>query len=269
MSLFWLRVALALYTLGLLHALITVVGRRTQTFRYALGAISLGTVLHSVSIVEAGRALHRFPVVTFQEAVSFLALLVALVFLVAYWLYRLEALGVFMFPLVFMLTIAAVFTTDAPAGEGPVLRSFWLPLHAGMFFLGDTFLFLTFVGALMYLLQERELKSKKPRAFYYRLPPLSVLDDLSQKTLAAGFPLVTAAIIIGAFFASRRMGHDWPLDPKVAWSFVTWLIFLVLVFFRWTAGWRGRKAAYLAIAGFAAVLLSWGASSNVHSFLSR
>ena len=268
MSLFWLRVALALYALGLLHALITVVGRRTQTFRYALAAISLGAVLHTVAIVEVGLTSHRFPVATFQEAVSFLALLVAVVFLLAYWKYRLEALGVFMFPLVFMLTVAAVFTNDVP-NEGPVLRSFWLPLHAGMFFLGDTLLFLTFVGALMYLLQERELKSKKPRAFYYRLPPLSVLDDLSQKTLAAGFPLVTIAIVIGAFFASQRMGRDWPLDHRVAASFVTWLIYLVLIFFRWTAGWRGRKAAYLAIVGFASVIVSWGVSSNMHSFMKR
>src|SRR5437764_1403766 len=157
MSLFWLRVALALYALGLFHALITVIGRRMQTFRYALGAISLAVVLHAVSIVEAGLATHRFPVANFQEAVSALALVIAIVFFVVYWRYRLEALGVFMFPLVFMLTLAAALSTDTP-GEGPILRSFWLPLHAGMFFLGDTFFFLTFVTALMYLLQERELK---------------------------------------------------------------------------------------------------------------
>src|SRR5258708_7541693 len=268
MSLFWLRVALTLYALGLLHALITMIGRRTQTFRYALAAISLATVFHLVSIVDTGLAGRRFPVATFHEAVSALGFVIAAVFLLVYWRYRLEALGVFMFPLVFMLTLAAAFTGDAPGG-GPTLTSFWLPLHASLFFLGHTLLFLTFVSGLMYLLQERELKSKKPRAFYYRLPPLSVLDDLAQKTLAAGFPLVTLAIIIGAFFASSKLGGDWPLDPKVAWSFVTWLIYLGLVFTRWTAGWRGRKAAYLAITGFAAVVVSWGASSSLHSFLSR
>ena len=96
-----------------------------------------------------------------------------------------------------------------------------------------------------------------------------MLDDLGQKTLAAGFPLVSIAITIGAYFASQRMGQGWPLDPKVAWSFVTWLIYLGLVFFRWTAGWRGRKAAYLAIAGFASVVVSWGVSSNIHTFMQR
>lgn len=268
MSYFWLRVALTLYALGLLHAFITVVGRRARTFGIALGAISLGAIFHLVSIVEAGLATNHFPVTSFQEAVSALAFVIALVFLFIYWRYRFEALCVFVFPLVFMLTIAAAFTNDTPT-DGPMLRSLWLPLHASMFFLGHTLFFLTFVASVMYVLQERELKSKKPRGFYYRLPPLSVLDDLAQKTLAAGFPLVTMAITIGAFFASQRMGRDWPLDPKVAWSFVTWLIYLGLVFFRWTAGWRGRKAAYLAIAGFASVVVSWGVSSNLHSFMKR
>jgi ABC-type transport system involved in cytochrome c biogenesis permease subunit len=269
MSLFWLRVALALYALGLLHAFITVVGRRAQTFGVALGAISLGAVLHLVSIVESGLAGHQFPVTSFPEAVSALAFLIALVFLAIYWRYRLEALCVFVFPLVFMLTLAAAFSNE-PTNDGPILRSvWWLPLHASMFFLGHTLLFLTSVASLMYLLQERELKSKKPRGFYYRLPPLSVLDDLAKKTLAAGFPLVTIAICIGAFFASQRMGRDWPLDPRVAWSFVTWLIYLGLIFFRWTAGWRGRKAAYLAIVGFASVIVSWGVSSNLHGFMNR
>ena len=65
------------------------------------------------------------------------------------------------------------------------------------------------------------------------------------------------------------LGRNWPLDHRVAWSFVTWLIYLFLIFFRWTAGWRGRKAAYLAIAGFATVIISWGVSSNMHAFMKR
>src|SRR5438552_9221880 len=98
MSLFWLRVALALYAFGLLHALITVVGRRTQTFRYALAAISFAAVFHLVSLVEAGlTGGTHFPSTTFQEAVSLLAFVIALVFLLVYWKYKLEALGVFMF----------------------------------------------------------------------------------------------------------------------------------------------------------------------------
>ncbi len=269
MTLFWLRVALALYSLGLLHALLTVITRRTRLFRYALGAFSLGVVFHLVSIVEGGLSVGQFPVTTFTGAVSFLAFVITVSFLLVYWRYQFEALSVFVFPLVFMLTLSAAVGPARPPVEDPLLRSAGLYLHAMLFFLGHAMLFVTFVAGLMYLLQERELKQKKPRAFYYRLPPLEAVDDLARKTLALGFPFITLGIITGAVYASARTGADWALDPKVAWSFITWLIYLALICSRWAAGWRGRKAAYFAIAGFCAVVVSWGASSNLHAFMSR
>ena len=67
-------------------------------------------------------------------------------------------------------------------------------------------------------------------------------------------------------FQMMGWGSRWPLDPKIALSFVTWLIYLGLIFSRWTAGWRGRKAAYFAIAGFIATVATWGANSGLHSF---
>lgn len=270
MSLFWLRVTLALYSLGLLHALLTVITRRTRLFRYALVSISLGAVFHLVSIVEDGLASGRLPIATFNEAVSFLAFLLTALFLLWYWRYRFQALSVFVFPLVFMLTLtAALGGPDQPPVLDPMLRSAWLYIHATMFFLGHAMLFVTFVAGLMYLLQEGELKRKKSRALFHRLPPLETIDDLANKTLALGFPFITGGIIMGAVFASSKMGPGWPLDPKVAWSFVTWVIYLGLIFSRWTAGWRGRKAAYFAIAGFCAIVVTWGASGSLHSFMSR
>ena len=268
MSLFWLRATLALYSLGLVHALITMVTRRSRMFRYALGSIVLGAVLHLVSLVEAGSGAQRLPIASFSEAVSFLAFVITVLFLSIYWRYHFEALSVFVFPLVFMLTLASALAPDRNSAE-PLLHSGWLYVHGGLIFIGHAMLFVTFAAGLMYLLQERELKSKKPRAFYYRLPPLEALDDLAHKTLAMGFPALTVGIIIGAFYASARMGPDWPLDPKIAWSFVTWFIYLGLICSRWTVGWRGRKAAYFAIAGFCAVVVSWGTSSNIHAFLRR
>ena len=273
MSLFWLRVTLALYSLGLLHALLTVITRRPRLFRYALGSISLGAVFHLVSIVEEGLGRGRLPVAIFTEAVSFLAFLITVLFLLVYWRYQFQALSVFVFPLVFMLTLWAAIGPERPPVEDPLLRSAWLYAHATLFFLGYAMLFVTFVAGLMYLLQERELKRKTRRAFYHRLPALEAIDDLAHKTLAIGFPFITLGIITGAVFAGAKMGvktgAGWALDPKVAWSFVTWIIYLGLIFSRWTAGWRGRKAAYFAIAGFFAVVVTWGASGNLHSFMSR
>jgi cytochrome c-type biogenesis protein CcsB len=266
MSLFWLRVSLVLYSIGLAHALYTVFTRRTRMFRVALGAISLGAVFHFVSIVEEAAKTQHFPATNFQQSVSLLAFSMTCVFLLAYWRYRFEALSVFAFPLVFMLTLAASGSTG-PRLEDPILKSGWIYMHVILLFAGYAMLFITFAAGLMYILQERELKSKKPRALFHRLPPLQQLDDLAHKSLAIGFPLMTIGIVSGALWAAASDWNPrWPLDPKMALSFVTWLIYLGLVFSRWTAGWRGRRAAYFAIAGFAAAVVTWGANSTLHSF---
>ncbi len=265
MSLLWLRVTLVLYSLGLAHALLTVFTRRAKLFRFALGALSLGAVFHLVSIVEEAVEIQHFPVTNFQQSVSFLAFSITCAFLAAYWRYKFEALSIFTFPLVFMLTLSATLGTSSRL-ENPLLRSGWLYVHVILLFAGYAMLFVTFVAGLMYILLERELKSKKPRALYHRLPPLEQLDDLAHKTLAIGFPFMTLGIISGALWAAAEWGSGWPLDPKIAMSFLTWLIYLALIFTRRTAGWRGRRAAYFAIAGFMAALATWGANSGFHSF---
>ena len=268
MSPLWLRVALALYSLGLLHAVLTVFQRRQRLFRVAMGAISLAVVFHLVALVENGLAMRHFPVTSLQEAVSLFAFLIACAFLLVYWRYRFHSISVFIFPLVFVLTLTAAMDGGANYWELPLLRTAWLYLHVSFIILGNTAFFLTFVAGVMYLIQERELKSKRPRTFYHRLPPLEAIDDLAYKSLTIGFPFITLGIISGALWASAVWGPSWPTDPKVSWSFATWLIYLLLLFARWTAGWRGRKAAYFAIAGFAAIIVTWGTNSGLHSFVS-
>lgn len=266
MSHFWLRVALALYSLGLLHGILTVTQRRQKLFRVALGAISLGVILHLVSLVEDGLAMRHFPATNLREAASLSAFLLASAFLLVYWRYRFHSLSAFVFPLVFVLTLPAALDRSTGTWELPLLRTAWLYLHVSLIILGNTAFFLTFAAGVMYLIQERELKSKRPRAFYYRLPPLESIDDLAYKSLTIGFPFITLGIVSGALWANAVWGPSWPTDPKIAWSFATWLIYLLLLCARWVGGWRGRKAAYFAIAGFVAILVTWGTNSGLHSF---
>jgi cytochrome c-type biogenesis protein CcsB len=266
MGYFWLRIALALYALGLLHAVITVIQRRNKYFHVALAAISLGVVFHLVALVEDGMQVGHFPTTSLQESASLTAFLLASAFLLVHWKYRFESLSVFIFPLIFLLTLPGALEQASDPLEVPLLKTTWLYLHVSMIVLGHTAFFLTFAAGLMYLIQERELKSKRLRAFYYRLPPLETIDDLAYKTLTIGFPFITLGIITGAIWANSVWGPAWPRDPKIAWSFATWLIYVGLLFARIMVGWRGRKAAYFAIAGFVAILVTWSTNSGLHSF---
>jgi cytochrome c-type biogenesis protein CcsB len=265
-SVFWLRVTLALYSLGLVHALLTVIRRRQRLFPAALVSFTIAAAFHLVSIVEEGLALGRFPVVNLYQSSSLIGFLITVLFLIVYWRYKYESLAVFVFPIVFVFTLIASLGHPVQTWSDPTLRSSWLFVHVVLALLGYAALFLTCVAAIMYLIQERELKSKKPRAFYYRLPPLGALDDLGYKTMAAGFVLITLGLITGSFWAFIEWGTHWERDPKIILAFVTWGVYLLMIFTRWTVGWRGRKAAYFAIAGFCCAALTWVVDRGVHSF---
>jgi cytochrome c-type biogenesis protein CcsB len=268
-SVFWLRVTLALYSLGLIHALLTVIRRRQKLFPLALASFTVAAVFHLVSLVEEGLALGRFPVANLYQSSSLIGLLITLLFLLAYWRYKFESLAVFVFPIVFVLTFIASLGHPVETWTSSALRSSWLFVHVVLALLGYAALFLTCVAAVMYLIQERELKSKKPRAFYYRLPPLGALDDLSYKTMAIGFVLITMGLITGLAWAFVEWGTRWKVDSKIILAFVTWGVYLAMIFTRWTVGWRGRKAAYFAIVGFGCAALTWMVNSGVHAFVKR
>jgi len=91
------------------------------------------------------------------------------------------------------------------------------------------------VAAVIYLIQERELKRKTPRKFHYRLPPLGTLDELISRFMAAGFVLITLATIAGATWGFIEAGAGWIRDPRISISFITWGIVLAMVFLRVSA----------------------------------
>src|SRR4029077_12902340 len=157
-----------------------------------------------------------------------------------------ESLSVFIFPLVFVMTMVASLSNPWTALDAPALRSTWLISHVIFAMLGYAALVVTAVAALAYLFQERELKRKKPHSFYYRLPALGTLDDLVARSLGTGFVFITGCIIAGSIWAFLDSGVRWIGDPRIDLAFLTWAFYLALVFFRVVAGWRGRKTAILS-----------------------
>lgn len=269
MSALWLWVALGFYSLGLAHAVVTVAQRREAWFRLALGAIGLGFLFHFVALVEHGLESGRFPVANIAEATSLFAFLITLGFLLAYARWRMTSLSVFVFPIVFVMTLAAAVSLPSATAVAPILGRSWIPIHISFSLAGYAALILAFLAGLMYLLQEWELKRHQPHAFYYRLPPLETIDRLGLLALAVGFPFITIGLLVGVAGAASAWGPGWMSDPKVALSLALWLIYLLLVVSRVGAGWRGHKAAVFSLVGLAMALVSWGANymSAHHSFL--
>jgi cytochrome c-type biogenesis protein CcsB len=248
--------ALVFYGLGILLIVPSVKRRRPSLSPASLGALGIGLLAHASALAVEAARIHRLPVTDVRSALSFYAFLVTLAFFFVYLRYRIVSLGLFMLPLVFLLTLISALHPGTPF-DSSAFRGGWLLVHISSIFLGYTALFLTFVAALMYLIQEHELKSKQPRGFYYRLPSLDLCDELYYRSLLVGLPLLSLGILTGFVWASRTWKGPWELDPKILASLITWLIYLVLFSTRVSGGWRGRRAAYLAIFGFAAILVTF------------
>ena len=265
----WLRVAVGLYSVGLLHSILMLVRRREHLYRVALGTFTLGTVFHFVSIVNEGILTNRCPIANTYETLSFCSFLVAVLYLFVQWRYKMESLSAFIFPLVFVMSLVGTLGNPVSAWTSPVVRNAWLTVHIVLVLLGFAALVVTAVASLLYLFQERELKAKKPRNFYYRLPALGTLDDLISKSMAIGFVLMTLAVIAASTWAFIEMKSGWISQPKIAISFFTWGTYLVLVFLRTTAGWRGRKAALMTVTVVGFSILTWAAHSGLGALLQR
>jgi cytochrome c-type biogenesis protein CcsB len=89
------------------------------------------------------------------------------------------------------------------------------------------------------------------------LPSADVLDKVTYKTICIAFPLLTAMIAAGAYWANRTWGSYWSWDPKETWAAITWLVYAGYLHMRITRGWRGRRAAYFAILGFGVVIFTF------------
>jgi cytochrome c-type biogenesis protein CcsB len=251
-----LGIALVLYACGILLTIPSVIRRRPTLSPATLAALGLGLLLHAAALGTEAAEIYRLPVTDVRSALSFFSFLGTLAFFLVYLRYRITALGLFMLPLVFVLTLISALHPTRPFAN-PAFRGGWLLTHIASIFLGYTAFFLTFVAAIMYLFQERELKSKRPRALYYRLPSLEVCDELYSRSLVFGLPFLSLGILTGFVWASRTWKGPWEFDPKILASLVTWLIYLVLFSTRLSGAWRGRRAAYLAIFGFIAMMVTF------------
>ena len=170
-----------------------------------------------------------------------------------------------MLPLAFLLTVIAVLEPGRTL-LSPAFRGRWLMVHVGCVLLGYTAFFLTAVAAVMYLIQENELKSKKPRAVYSRLPSLEVCDELYRRSLLWGFTLLTVGILSGFIGASRMWRGPWELDPKILAALITWLVYLFLLSARLSGHLRGRQSAYGALVGFAVMMVTFVGISFLSGF---
>ncbi|MHB1404916.1 MAG: c-type cytochrome biogenesis protein CcsB [Desulfitobacteriaceae bacterium] len=182
------------------------------------------------------------------------------VYLFAEFRYRIKPLGAFVAPLPFLL-LAYIVMKMGPEERvaqaiPPALKSQWLTFHVITAILSYGAFAVSFGLGMMYLLKSHYGGGASGKASS-RIPDLEVLDELAYKMVGFAFPFLTLCIITGAIWANYAWGTYWSWDPKETWSLITWIIYAGYLHARLMYGWKGKRAAWMAVFGFVAVLFTF------------
>ena len=237
-------------------------GRRSGNIGMSL--MWLGTLLLGAAVLTRGIAVQRAPWGNMCEFSIASAFAVSVAFLVMSLKRDVRWLGVFVvIPVLLALGCAMTFLYTDAAQLVPALKSYWLVIHVsaamicgGAFCIGAavTMLFLVADSG------ERRALAGQPYAFDWlarRLPESAKLDAMAYRIHAFMFPLWTFAIVAGAIWAENAWGRYWGWDPKETWAFITWVAYAAYLHARATVGWKGRKAAIVALIAFGCFLFNY------------
>jgi cytochrome c-type biogenesis protein CcsB len=237
---------------------------RRRALAIAISLTYLAFALHLGAVVARGLSVRRAPWGNMYEFSITGTLVVTGVFLVVVRRPDLRFLGTFVIgPVLLSLGLAtAVLYTDA-AQLLPALQSFWLVIHVSVAFIASALFTLAFSLTVIQLVQERREKLRAGGAtparggFMDALPGSAELEGHSYRLHAIAFPLWSFTLIAGAIWAEKAWSSYWSWDPKEVWSFVIWVVYAAYLHARATQGYQGRRAAYLAVAGFVCLIFNY------------
>jgi ABC-type uncharacterized transport system permease subunit len=275
MYILWLRVAAILYAAASIAVFPAVLHGLTRWRKTCVHLAGLGFFFHFVSCVEMLVQAHHWMPVGVREVESLLGFAVAAIFFLVWWFYDAISLGVFVLPITFFIVFVPSLGPDRYSFPSEGVRFGWLAAHIAALAAAFVALGFSLLASVLYLAQERRLKSKhKPGEESWWLPldwlpPLDTLERIAHATLEFGFACMTAGLVIGSILAEdTARGSAYFYDLKVIASFAMWGMYVALLFVRRSAGLRGRRGAYLSGAVFLVMLIVLAANvfSRVHRF---
>ena len=236
------------------------IGQAGRWVQVGIALSAVGVLAHTTAVVTRGLAVHRAPWGNMYEFVTALTCVAAIFFLFVMIRYRAWALGVFvMGAVVVALGLAETLIYTAAGQLVPALQSYWLDIHVTAMTLACGIFFVAAVLGVVYLAKDRYTKrvaagrAEPGNGIMRRLPSIEQIDRLTYRTVMFGFPVWTFGVIAGAIWADQAWGRYWGWDPVETWAFITWVVYAAFLHARATAGWRGRRAQYIQLLGFASL----------------
>ena len=235
--------------------------RADRLGRIGVSLTVLAFALHLGAVVARGLSAERAPWGNMFEFSVTGALAVTGVYLVLLRRHDIRYLGTFVvLPVLLTLGLAVTVLYTESAQLVPALKSVWLVIHVSAAIIASGILTVGFAQTVCFLVQDRReqrpVESRTP-SFMDRLPSAAALDRSAYRMHAFAYPIWTFAVIAGAIWAENAWGRYWGWDPKETWAFITWMVYTAYLHARATAGWKGRKASYVALLGYATFLFNY------------
>ncbi len=223
--------------------------------------VYVGTALLLACIVLRGLSTSRVPwgnMYEFINLTSFCGLVAAAVVLRRP---QYRKLWVFVLvPVLILLTVSGRWLYSHAAPVMPALQSYWLPIHVSVVSLGSGVFLVGGVASILFLVKMsrfgRPGHDGAVARIVQRLPDAQTLDRIAYRTTIFAFPVFGFGVIFGAIWAEEAWGRYWGWDPKETVSFIAWVVYAAYLHARSTAGWRDRKAAWINVAGFIAMVFN-------------
>jgi cytochrome c-type biogenesis protein CcsB len=261
---FAFNLSLAGYLAALLLAAANVFSKGQRRFAAATTVLlSAGALAQTLYMIQRWIAAGRPPFSNMFESLVLFSWTIVVVYLALRVRRDVPVLGVAT-SLLAVLTLAYASTFEASIQPlMPALRSNWLTVHVFTCFLGYGAVAVACLASLGYLFATRRGAAPAVKA-------VEAFETATDKTIAFGFLFLSVGIISGAVWANSAWGTYWSWDPKETWSLITWFIYAVFLHCRFMRGWRGRRAAWISILGFASVIFTYlGVNfllSGLHSY---
>jgi cytochrome c-type biogenesis protein CcsB len=242
----------------------------------ALALTGAGALAHAGVLVARGLATDRLPWGNMYEFATATVLVAVTAYVVlAVRAPGLRHIGMFVLgPVVLALVLIGLFLYAEAGPLVAALRSRWLAVHVTTATLGFGIFFVSGIASVLYLVRSRyeagTAGGEPATGILSRLPGTAALDRVAHRTAVFGFPIWTFAVIAGAIWAESAWGRFWGWDPKETWAFIAWVVYAAYLHARTTAGWRGRPAAWVNVAGLVVMIFNLlyvnMVSTGLHSY---
>jgi len=245
----------------ILHSVYAIFSIRSAG-KCAAALLSLGFFSTTLALVTRWHHTGHPPFANLYESMVMFAWAISLAYLIAAIFFKAQFMGASA-ALMALSALGYASICDSTAHPLlPALKSNWIVIHVSSYLVGYGAAAVACVSSVIYLLTSRRSSSDERGGERF--------DALSYRLIALAFPFLTIGLTTGSVWANVAWGRYWNWDPKETWSLITWLIYALYFHLRLMRGWRGRRAAFLAVAGFVAILVTfigvsrmWG---GLHSY---